>query len=70
MRVRRLLRPVLFLAYLAAYGSFIGVTVMAPDVLATPAPGGVNLAVAWGMGLILLAFITAIAALAMPEEDR
>jgi len=61
---------VLFLAYVAAYGSFIGVTVAAPDVLARPAPGGINVAVAWGMGLILLAFVTALAALAMPEGER
>ena len=60
----------LFLAYVAAYGSFIGVTVAAPDVLARPAPGGINVAVAWGMGLILLAFVTALAALAMPEGER
>ena len=68
--MRRHLRALLFLAYVAAYGSFIGVAVAAPQVLAAPAPGGVNLAVAWGMGLILLAFVTALAALAMPEGDR
>jgi uncharacterized membrane protein (DUF485 family) len=68
--VRRHLRALLFLVYVAAYGSFIAVTVAAPHVLAAPAPGGVNVAVAWGMGLILLAFVTALAALAMPESDR
>ena len=68
--MRRRLRPVLFLTYVAAYGSFIGVTVAAPGVLAKQVPGGVNVAVAWGMGLILLAFVTAVAALAIPEGDR
>jgi anaerobic C4-dicarboxylate transporter len=30
--------------------------------------GGVNLAVAWGFGLIVLAFVVALAALRLPEE--
>jgi hypothetical protein len=68
--VRRHLRALLFLVYVSAYGAFIGVTVAAPHVLARPAPGGVNVAVAWGMGLILLAFVTALAALAMPGGER
>ena len=68
--MRRFLRPILLVVYVAAYGSFIGVTVTAPEALARPAPGGINVAVAWGMGLILLAFVTALASLAMPEGDR
>ena len=66
-RVRRRLRPILFVTYVLAYGSFIAAAVLAPDVLARPAIDGVNVAVAWGMGLIALAFVTAVAALAMPE---
>ena len=68
--MRRHLRPILLVAYVAAYGSFIAVTVTAPDTLARPMPGGVNVAVAWGMGLILLAFVTAVASLAIPERER
>ena len=68
--MRRHLRPILLVAYVAAYGSFIVITVVAPDTLARQMPGGVNMAVAWGMGLILLAFVTAVASLAIPERER
>lgn len=54
--------------YVLAYGGFIGVTVLSPGTLAARVPGGVNLAVAWGMGLIALAFLVALAALRLPEE--
>lgn len=68
--MRRHLRPILLVTYVAAYGSFIAVTVAAPDTLARQMPGGVNMAVACGMGLILLAFVTAVASLAIPERER
>lgn len=54
--------------YVLAYGGFIGVTVLSPGTLAARVPGGVNLAVAWGMGLIALAFLVALAALRLPED--
>lgn len=54
--------------YVLAYGGFIGVTVLSPATLAVRMPGGVNLAVAWGMGLILLAVCVALASLRLPED--
>jgi uncharacterized membrane protein (DUF485 family) len=50
-----------------AYGGFIGVAVAAPGLFAADVAGGVNLAVAWGFGLIVLAFAVALAALRLPE---
>jgi uncharacterized membrane protein (DUF485 family) len=41
--------------------------VAAPGLLAVRVAGGVNLAVAWGLGLIALAFVVALAALRLPE---
>lgn len=43
----------LFAAYCLPYAGFMGLAAFAPDVLATRVLGGVNLAVAYGMGLIL-----------------
>jgi uncharacterized membrane protein (DUF485 family) len=49
----------LFLIYLLLYAGFMGMTAFAPDALAKPVIGGVNLAVAYGMGLILTAMLLA-----------
>lgn len=57
----------LLAGYVAAYGGFIGTAVAAPGLLAVRVAGGVNLAVAWGLGLIALAFVVALAALRLPE---
>lgn len=65
--MRRRLRPILLATYVLAYGAFIAVAALAPEFLGRPAIDGVNVAVAWGMGLIALACVTAVAALAMPE---
>ena len=54
--------------YIAAYGGFIGVAVTAPSLLATTVIGGINLAVVWGVALIVLAFVIALAALRLPEQ--
>ena len=43
----------LFAAYFLPYAGFMGLAAFAPDVLATRVLGGVNLAVAYGMGLIV-----------------
>jgi len=45
----------LFAVYFLLYAGFMGLVAFAPDVLATRVLGGVNLAVAYGMGLILAA---------------
>jgi uncharacterized membrane protein (DUF485 family) len=64
----RFRRWALLAIYVIAYGGFIGVAVAAPGVLGMRVAGGVNLAVAWGFGLIVLAFVVALAALRLPEE--
>jgi uncharacterized membrane protein (DUF485 family) len=60
-------RWALLAVYVIAYGGFIGVTVTAPGLLAVHVVGGVNLAVTWGLALIVLAFVVALAALRLPE---
>lgn len=47
----------LFAIYLALYAIFMGLVAFAPGALAKPVFGGVNLAVAYGMGLILVAVL-------------
>lgn len=51
---------VAFLVYCALYAGFMALVAFAPDVLAKRVLGGVNLAVAYGMGLILAAVVLAI----------
>lgn len=60
-------RWALLTVYVLGYGGFIGVAVAAPGLFAADVAGGVNLAVAWGFGLIVLAFAVALAALRLPE---
>lgn len=50
----------LFAVYLAVYGGFVGVSAFAPDSMKALMPGGVNLAVAWGFALIVLALVLAL----------
>jgi uncharacterized membrane protein (DUF485 family) len=50
---------VLFFAYLAFYGGFVGLAAFSPNAMAATALGGVNLAVCYGMGLIFAAFVVA-----------
>lgn len=44
---------VLFFVYLAAYGTFMGLSAFAPDLMAQPVLAGVNLAITFGLGLIV-----------------
>ncbi len=50
---------VLFFIYLAFYAGFMGLATFAPQAMATPVLGGVNLAITYGMGLILGALVIA-----------
>lgn len=50
---------VLFFVYLAAYGGFMGLSAFAPGLMARPVFAGVNLAIAYGLGLILGAVVLA-----------
>ena len=50
----------LFWVYVALYGGFMGLVLARPDLLALRPFGGVNLAIASGMGLIAAAFVLAV----------
>ena len=50
---------VLFFIYTAGYAGFMGLAAFAPQAMARPALGGVNLAITYGMGLIVGAFVVA-----------
>ena len=51
---------VLFVIYLALYAGFVGLSAFAPLKMGEPVLGGINLAVVYGMGLIVAAFILAV----------
>jgi uncharacterized membrane protein (DUF485 family) len=51
----------LFSLYVVAYAGFVGLNAFAPAAMEQPAVGGVNLAVASGVGLITGAFALALA---------
>jgi len=50
---------VLFFIYLAFYAGFMGLAAFAPEAMGRPALAGVNLAITYGMGLIIGAFVIA-----------
>jgi uncharacterized membrane protein (DUF485 family) len=62
MRERRNARYglVLFVVYLALYGSFMALNVLDPAAMKTEVVAGVNLAIAFGFGLIVAALVLAI----------
>lgn len=60
----------LFAIYLAAYGSFVGLAAMSPDVMGRSAWGGVNIAVLYGFGLILGAFVISIVYMLLCRTPR
>ena len=49
----------LFLIYLLLYGGFVGLCTLAPQLMGARMPGGVNVAVAYGVGLIAAAGVLA-----------
>jgi uncharacterized membrane protein (DUF485 family) len=51
---------VLFWIYVLLYGGFMGLVLVRPDLLSWRPLGGVNLAIASGMGLIAAAFLLAV----------
>jgi uncharacterized membrane protein (DUF485 family) len=59
----------LFLFYFALYAIFMGLTAFAPETLAIRVVGGVNLAVAYGMGLILAAALLAGVAMFLRHDE-
>jgi uncharacterized membrane protein (DUF485 family) len=60
---------VLFFVYLALYGGFVAVAVVDPPVMGRPAVAGVNLAVCWGFGLIVGAFVLALVYMALCRPE-
>jgi uncharacterized membrane protein (DUF485 family) len=50
----------LFAAYCLLYAGFIGLAAFKPSALAAPALAGVNVAVVYGFGLIIAAFVLAL----------
>ncbi len=50
----------LFAAYVLLYAGFMGVNVWAPPLMARAPFGGVNLAILYGMGLIVAAIVLAL----------
>ncbi len=47
----------LFFLYSAIYMGFVGIAVFAPEKLKTPVIGGTNLAIVYGIGLIIFAIL-------------
>ncbi len=50
----------LFLIYVLLYVGFMGIVLFRPEALSWRPLGGVNLAIAYGMGLIVAAFVLAV----------
>ena len=50
----------LFWVYVLLYGGFMVLVLVRPDLLSRRPFGGVNLAIAYGMGLIAAAFVLAV----------
>lgn len=51
---------VMFVVYLMCYGGFVGLNAFAPAMMELAPVGGINLAILYGMGLILAAFVLAL----------
>lgn len=51
----------LFFVYVLLYGGFMGLVLLRPDMLSLRPFGGVNLAIAYGLGLIVAALLLAVA---------
>jgi uncharacterized membrane protein (DUF485 family) len=50
----------MFLLYAAIYAGFVAINLLRPTLMETPIVLGLNLAVAYGLGLIILALILAL----------
>ena len=50
----------LFVLYLAFYGGFVGLAAFAPDMMARTPWAGINLAIWYGIGLIVAAVVLAL----------
>ena len=61
---------VLFAAYLVLYGGFVFINAFAPGMMESTPVAGVNLAILYGFGLIIAAFVMAMiyGVLCSPED--
>lgn len=59
-RANSRLGMVLFLIYLSLYGSFVVVNAFSPSTMEATPVAGVNLAILFGFGLIIMAFLLAL----------
>jgi uncharacterized membrane protein (DUF485 family) len=61
----------LFVVYLLLYGGFVGINTFAPDLMELTPFAGVNLAIWYGMALIIGAFVLALiyGMVCKPEDD-
>ena len=50
----------MFVVYALIYAGFVFINLFDPEIMETVMPGGVNLAVAYGFGLIIFALILAV----------
>ena len=59
----------LFAVYVAFYAGFVAISAFKFDALRTVVWGGVNLAIAYGLGLILVAFVLALVYMVMTRHE-
>ena len=60
----------LFWIYVALYGGFMALVLVRPDLLSRRPFGGVNLAILYGMGLIVAAFVLAVIYMLLRDGRR
>ncbi len=59
---------VLFVLYVLLYGGFVALSAFWPNVMSRDVGGGVNLAIAYGLGLIVAAFVLALIYMALTSR--
>ena len=59
-RYKRRLGVIMFVIYSAVYAGFVAINLIDPSLMGVPVVGGQNLAVVYGMGLIILALVLAL----------
>ena len=60
---------VLFFVYLLLYGGFVTLAAFDPPAMGRPAVAGVNVAVVYGFGLIVAAFVLALVYMALCRRE-
>lgn len=60
---------ILFGLYLALYGGFIGLAAFAPQAMSAPLLAGANVAIVYGLGLIVAAFVLAMVYMVLCRQE-